>query len=95
MTTTTAERTLENRTPIWASEPMQIGKHAWRLIVYSHPLYGRCTDYEFRRRQDDPWRSERKWRTYNSNNGSHAGCPKTLRKLYDKHESTVAALLRS
>ena len=33
---------------VWASKPMKIGKHEWRVLVYQNKLFGRCTHYEFR-----------------------------------------------
>jgi len=88
---------------LFKSEPMKVGKHEWRLIVYDHPHYERCTDYEWRPTYidldvlgyipPDPWQSMKEWPRYNFNDGMHAGCPKSLVKLYRKHKPIVDKLL--
>lgn len=59
----------------------------------------RFTGYEWRRpdssnRVDDGWYPERAWPSYDFNDGTYAGCPKSLAtKLYMPHRATLARLL--
>lgn len=62
------------------TEPVRIGKHEWRMVVTdSDVLQGfRSTEYQFRRSPSDAWQPGAKWPTYNSHDGTYAGCPKSL-----------------
>lgn len=91
---------LENQAALlWSSEPMRIGRHDWRLIVFEHDRYGRCTRYEFRgpaavhsNSDGSAWSSERKWPSWDGNH-SDGGMPKTLRALFDRNEAKVRELI--
>ena len=91
------------KTQLFSSEPMRIGLKEWRVVVYEEQG-GRFTDYEWRyseyiNRQSgqvieeaSEWKSMRYWPDYNSNDGMFAGCPRTLRRLYEKHRKQVEYL---
>ena len=66
----------------------------------------RCLKYEWKRAENKlgrfsplvipeefHWHSSKEWKTYNFNDGSYGGLPKTLRVLYDAHEKTIKGLL--
>jgi hypothetical protein len=87
----------------FASEPMQIGKHEWRVLVCEDQFYGPCTFWQWRRLQPrtswercvcDGWQEYRDWPTYNFNDGSYSGLPKTLRRLYDANEWAIKVALK-
>jgi len=81
----------------YESIPARIGKHFWRIIVYSHPSYGRCTEYQFKRDDDyDCWHEDKRWPSYNSNDGMYMGCPKSIAaKVYYPNEAAIKAALNS
>ena len=96
------------RNYFFTSEPMKIGKKEWRVVVYDAQAYldtYAFSDYEWRYpayinqqtgqviQAADPWRSMADWPTYNSNDGMYAGCPKTLRRLYDQHRPEIEKAL--
>lgn len=80
------------RSYLYQSAPMRIGKKEWRLVVYDARGYLGAkvfTDYEWREPAwntlpPDDWRSMKDWPTYDHNDGCWAGCPKTLRKLWER-----------
>jgi hypothetical protein len=79
---------------VWASPAMRIGEHDWRIIVYAHDRYHRCTQYEFRgpkspRDRHGRWTVDERWPTYNDHDGEYAGCPRTLRRLWDRHNAAI------
>ena len=81
-------------TTLYETPEMLIGKHRWKMIVYR--TYGSkvYTDFLW---WDDwrwRWRSSENWPTYNSNDGTYAGCPRTLRKLYEAHKTEIEIALR-
>jgi hypothetical protein len=90
--------------PIYATPPMTIGKHEWRLIVYpSNYGHGNVTEYQWRQlpmsglpewTQPQHWRHEQDWPSYNHNDGMYAGMPRTLKKLYERHEAEIKAALQ-
>ena len=78
----------------YESNPVKIGKHEWRVIVFTHPCYGRCTEYQFRRTNTDYWHEDKRWPGYNGNDGTYAGCPKTLaQKVYYPNKPAIDAAL--
>jgi hypothetical protein len=42
----------------------------------------------------EPWKSEEDWPSYNINDGMYAGLPRTLKKLYERHEAEIKSALR-
>jgi hypothetical protein len=73
------------------SAPVRIGKHDWRVVVKSGwpgcEPWRRLTEYQWRRVEKlrgsefeslGPWRPETEWPTYNADDGTYAGCPKSL-----------------
>lgn len=86
--------------PHYTTPTHVIGKHEWRLIVYTDDHYGRCTEYQFRgpnsiRNGWHPsrWLDSDHWPTYNHNDGSHGGLPKGLTALYNEHVQEIKAAL--
>lgn len=81
----------------FTSDPMKIGHKEWRVVVYD--AQGKAdvkafTDYEWRNygeviEKASEWRSMTNWPTYDSNDGEFAGCPHTLRKLYEKNQKQI------
>lgn len=72
---------------LFESNPIKIGKHQWRMKIYTHSIYGNCTDYEWK----DPygiWRSMKQWPRYDLND-TYNGCPKSLSKLFYEHLDIV------
>lgn len=62
--------------PIYTTPTHTIGKHEWRLIVYTHEHYENCTEWQFRgptsvRMGWNPtrWLNSDHWPTYNHNDG--------------------------
>lgn len=85
----------------WASLPMKIGKHEWRVVVFAHEMYGPCTQYEFRGPKAPWWKSEkawsdasRHWRGYDGNH-CYSGMPKGLTRLYEANKGKIAELIPS
>ncbi|MBK8168557.1 MAG: hypothetical protein IPK64_21630 [bacterium] len=70
-----------------------IGCHEWRLQVYVHPLYGRCTRYLWRRAGDAGWREDREWPAFDGDDGVTGGLPRRLASLYGRHRAAVRAAL--
>ena len=93
----------------FTSAPMKIGPKEWRIVVYTERDHETemTTDYEWRypvykNRQSgqvieeaSQWSSMRYWPTYNGNDGMFAGCPHTLRKLYEKYQKQVDDLMNN
>src|SRR5689334_8485785 len=90
-------------TILYATPPMRIGKHEWRMTVQPS-RYGRgnVTEYQWRpadasARPEEyrvPWKGEEDWPRYNSHDGMYAGLPRTLKKLYGQHEAEIKAALK-
>lgn len=92
----------------FTSKPMTIGKHEWRIIVFDYggndywpPVAPcRCTRYEWRNLCDVKdgtrfdWRNETQWPSYNHNDGTYGGLPKTLRTLWERNRVAVQAALK-
>jgi hypothetical protein len=78
--------------------PVKIGKHEWRAIVYAHPSYGNCSDYEWRTPAQlglpaSTWQSSKEWPRYDSDNGATAGLPKSIRsKVYSPNAAAINSL---
>lgn len=80
--------------PLYASPPMRIGRHEWRICVvpstWDHGRY--ATRYEWRRasawRPEEGWRWDQFWPSYNQHD-TYSGLPRSLRKLW---VSQLAAL---
>lgn len=79
--------------PLYATSPMTIGKHQWRLIVYTSQYYGIVSCFQWRR-DGEPWRDQRDWPRYDINDGTWGGMPKTLRTLWLRHQEEIRAALR-
>jgi len=79
---------------IWTSPARKIGKHEWRIRQYRHPQHGIVATYEWRgpandRLPADYWQDMTRWPGYDMNNGTTAGCPASLRKLFQDHRQTL------
>jgi hypothetical protein len=87
--------------PLYATPPMTIGKHEWRLIVYPYYSGGNVTEYQWRRGDEfglpeafrDTWHADRDWPRYDINDGMYAGLPRTLVRLYERHRDEIKAAL--
>lgn len=81
---------------IFQSEPMKIGKNYWIFVLYYDSLYKKVFNgfhfhdehYE-RCFPCDEWKMEKNHPKYNHHDGTYAGLPKTLVKLYEKYEKLV------
>jgi hypothetical protein len=80
--------------PIYATPPMTIGKHEWRLIVYPHYSGSNVTQYQWRGHVEDYWRPQQDWPRYNFNDGMYLGLPKTLTNLHAQHRDEIEAALK-
>jgi antirestriction protein ArdC len=69
------------------SEPMQIGKHLWRLRIErsGKGLQTRC---EFQDESGSFWLHSQEWKNYDTNDTS-SGLPKGLRKLFERERSML------
>lgn len=79
---------------LYASAPMTIGKHEWRLIIHQSRVRPghNATTYQWREiGQRLTWNDQRSWPTYDFNNGQTAGLPVTLRDLYWREHAMVRA----
>jgi hypothetical protein len=69
---------------IFASAPVTIGKHQWRVTVTGrakdHPLGSAGMAFEWRRSDFHEWQPDRAWPSYNSDDGTYAGLPRSLAK---------------
>lgn len=82
---------------LYESAPMPISKKEWRLVVYDARGYLGAkvfTDYEWREPAwntlpPGDWHSMKDWPGYNSNDGMYSGCPRTLRRLWDREKATI------
>ena len=54
-----------------------IGKHEWRVSVIPSRFGGLCTTFEWRGPGSD-WRDYHDWPGYNINDGTYAGCPRSM-----------------
>jgi len=92
--------TLIYETPVY-----KIGKSEWKLIVFErddallHPAPDvwtigkkRFTRYLWRR-DESQWRKETEHPNYDYNDGTWAGLPHGLRKIYEKHEAEIKQAL--
>jgi hypothetical protein len=87
------ERTATGKPLFYKTPSVKIGKHWWRLVVHEHASYGRVTAYEWQGEVDGPWNDYHDWPTYNFDDGTYAGCPKSLRKLWLTHKPAILAAL--
>lgn len=82
---------------LYATPPMRIGKKEWRCIVKPWRDGSRCTVYEFRcpEWQGIPagrWMNQCEWPGWDGND-TYLGLPKSLEKLYRKHEKEISEAL--
>lgn len=72
----------------FASPAMKIGKTFWRFVVLPGRYRAVVTDYEWLNTDysgKGVWYPADQWRTYNHNDGTYAGCPKSLRRLWQRY----------
>lgn len=90
----------------FASEPYLIGKHEWQIVVIPNPHYAcsvalgvasnrYCTDFYWRRVGQVTWSNKDEWPTYNDHDGVYAGCPRSLIKLKEREEPSLAEFFPS
>src|SRR3990167_10397383 len=89
--------------PIFQSPEYLIGKTLWRVLVEQdnagtvycggvlHESELRTTEYEYFDPYYHHWYSMTEHPRYNPDDGSWAGLPKTLLKLYRKYEQEIKA----
>ena len=88
---------MEKDGTVWVSAPRKIGKHEWRIRQYMHDRYGIVMTYEWRGPNAphyypaEYWHDHEEWPTYNSDNGTTAGCPASLRKLWEDNRAQMDA----
>ena len=78
----------------YATNPVKIGKHQWRLVVFSNSVHGRCTAHQFRQSETDAWRDYHEWPSYNFNDGCFAGLPRSLANKWLNLMGEIKAALR-
>ncbi len=64
--------------PRWASEPLAIGRHEWRMVSFD----GSTVEYQWRTAGALVWNRARDWPSYDFNNGQTLGLPSRLRCLH-------------
>lgn len=88
----------------YASEPFVIGRHEWQIVVVPNRLHPHhsvtdaeqpkfVTDYYWRHIGTDFWKNKDQWPSYNHNDGTHAGCPKSLVTLYNQEQKALAEFI--
>lgn len=86
---------------LWVSEPIQIGKHLWRVGVGSYNICGpnydkltRCTFYQWCRGDgvrvdfNGGWQESTAWPSYDGND-TYNGLPRTLDALYRRELPSI------
>ena len=72
---------------LFESNPVRLGKTLWRVVVKEDPFYGVVTEYQF---QQDYWRPAKEWPSYESNDGTYMGCPRSLvTKVYEANRVAI------
>lgn len=80
---------------LWQSPPRLIGKTQWLYTVYWHSRHGAVTGYFW----FDPhyyggfWRPDKEHPRYNPHDGTHAGLPHGVVKLYRDNQATIKQAL--
>ena len=76
----------------WASPPMRIGKHYWRVVVI--PSAGNfCNQYQWIGVHDTFWHVDTEWLTFDGNE-SNGGMPAGIKKLYYKNLAEINVAMR-
>ena len=84
-------------TYLFASPPRRIGKREWRVVVchFNENDGGPFVEYEWRDpayanlEPAGPWKPMSNYPGHDSNDGTWAGCPKTLRTLYQVNRDHI------
>jgi hypothetical protein len=76
--------TLHNEA-LYASEPMIIGKHSWRMKIIRRQNGQTTTRYEFMDESGCFWHDQKDWPRYNFND-TYLGLPRGLNKLYEREQ---------
>ena len=74
--------------PLYTSEPMQIGKHLWRIKIDHFDRSRLCTSYEFQDESGSFWHRSQDWPRYNIND-TYLGLPRNLAKLYEREQPAL------
>jgi hypothetical protein len=73
----------------FTSPAMKFGKTFWRFVVLpSRHSVKIVTDYEWLNTDYSDtgvWYPAEQWRSYNHNDGTYAGLPRSLRKLWERY----------
>lgn len=92
---------------VYETPAYKIGKTEWKMVVFEDPdcVLGPSTTGEewFMRgihrmtlylyNDYGTWKPETKHPRYNPHDGTYAGLPKSLRKIYERHEIEILAAL--
>lgn len=92
---------------VYETPAYKIGKTEWKLVVYENPdcilapsvtgepefMRGiaRMTVYQYN--DHGVWRDHTLHPRYNSNDGSYAGLPRGLKKIFKRHETDINTAL--
>ena len=83
---------------LWASPARLMagrGRFEWRITVIRSRWDGApSTLYEFRPFGATAWESQRRWPSYDINNGMTLGLPAVTRELHDLHRETLRQWFR-
>lgn len=93
---------------IYKSDAVKIGKTQWRVIVYEkqdrvyacgklHPAAVRYTEYQYfdasLNYRGDQWADSTQHPRFNHNDGTYAGLPKSLCKIFYANQNAIQAAL--
>jgi antirestriction protein ArdC len=73
---------------LYTSQPMQIGKYLWRMLIGYNDMGSVGTRYEFQDESGSFWRGQREWARYNIND-TYLGLPSGLSKLYEREQPVL------
>lgn len=92
---------MDSETPkfVFASEPMLVGKHLWRIVVEPSRWakftgVANCSDHQWKRASDPHgvWRNAKEWPAYDGDD-TYDGLPKGLQKLWEREYPNIYHLL--
>lgn len=89
---------------VYATPAYRVGHHEWLYVVYegwptSLRSSGRFTQYFWRSIKHrawgytPEWQRDKQWPRYNGDDGSFAGCPRSIVSIYDRHLDDIDVAL--